>query len=293
MAKKEIDLSIIIISYNTEKLTLSCIKSVQKFSPKKYSYEIVVVDNDSKDQTVEKINNLKINNLTLIQSKTNLGFSGGNRLAIEKTNSKYVLLLNSDTKITQPVFDEMVEYMESNQLIGISSCGLKNSDGSNQVSGGYFPNIFRVFLWMTAIQRLPFMDNIFKPFHPKYAFDSDRNVDWVTGAFFLIRRETIEKIGNFDKDYFMYTEEVDFCFRAKKAGYEVKILPSINIIHYGGASSTQEFAIISEYKGIKTFYKKHYPSWQMPILRTFLFIGTLIRYLFVSNKTYGKALSQI
>ena len=111
-----------------------------------------------------------------------------------------------------------------------------------------------------------------------------------------MKREVIKDVGYFDKDYFMYTEEVDYCFRAKEKGWKVWYLPKWSIIHYGGASSTREFPILSEYKGVKTFYRKHMPSWQYPVLRFLLKFGAFLRIFILgllkgseAAKTYAKA----
>lgn len=289
---KEITLSIILVSYNTEKLTKVCLDSIYKYT-KDISFEVVVVDNDSHDDSLKMLSKFskKYSNFKLIKEKKNHGFSKGNNIGFENSKGKYILLLNSDTEFKSSFLDKIINYIDQNPKVGVLSCALANPDGSLQVSGGYFPTLNRVALWMT-IQRLPYLDKVFKPFHPKYAFTTKQEVDWVTGAFFLTRREIINKIGFLDEKYFMYTEEVDFCFRVKKQGYKIMFLPEWEIIHYGGASSSQEFAILSEYRGIKIFYKNHYPKWQYPVMRVFLKIGAVIRMLLISKKVYAKALHE-
>lgn len=289
----KIKLSIILVSYNTEKLTKVCLDSIYKFVTN-LNFEVIVVDNNSQDGSIEMLNEFqkKYKNLKLIKSKTNDGFSKANNIGYKTSKGEYVLLLNSDTEFKSKFIKKILEVMDYDKKIGVVSCALANPDGSFQVTGGYFPNLFRVALWMT-IQRLPFFDSLFKPFHPKKAFTTRQEIDWVTGAFFLTRKSIIEKIGFLDEKYFMYTEEVDFCFRVKKLGYKIIIMPQWNIIHYGGASSTHEFAILSEYKGLKIFYKNHYPRWQYPILRIFLKVGAILRMALVSKSIYAKALQEV
>ena len=108
----------------------------------------------------------------------------------------------------------------------------------------------------------------------------------------MVRREVLDKVGEWDENYFMYTEEVDLCFRIKKEGWKIYYLPKWSIIHHGGASATKEFAILNEYKGIKRFYKKNYPKWQMPILRVLLKTGALGRII-IFGLTEGKESAQI
>lgn len=296
------DLSIIIVSFNTKDLLVSCIKSVLRYT-KDIKFEIVVVDNDSKDNSAEEAK--KLGCLT-IKNKTNTGFAVANNQGFRISHGKYVLFLNSDTEIHDNVLGEMVKWMESNPKVGVASCSLKNKDGSLQATGGFFPSLMSVFSWMT-IQDFPFVDSIIKPFHPLHSksffakgasfYDRSRELDWVTGAFILTRKEILSKVDGWDEDYFMYVEEVDLCFRIKKLGYKVQYLPKWNIVHLGGASSkTSEFSLISEYQGVKKFYKKFYPSWQTPVLRIILKIGALGRVILFgilegkqSAKTYAKA----
>jgi GT2 family glycosyltransferase len=278
------DLSIVIVNFNTPELTKACIESVKKYTTS-IKYEIVLIDN----------------------SKDNKGFTGGNNLGIKKSKGRYVLLLNSDTLIHDNVLGEMISWMDKQSLslrdkkIGIASCALKNKDGSLQGTGGYFPTLLRVFSWMT-IQDFPFVDKFILPFHPTKEksflknedfYKTEKELDWVTGAFFLIRKEVIDEIGGLDEEYFMYTEETDFCFRAKEKGWKVIYNPKWFITHFGGASSTgNEFSVMSEYKNIKLFYRKHYPKWQYPILRLMLKVGALGRII-VLGTVRGKEYAQI
>lgn len=284
------DLSIIIINFKTRELTSNCIDSIIR-SVKRIKYEMFVIDNASNDGSYESLLKKYKNHkyIRFIKNSRNLGFSKANNLGAKKAKGKYLLFLNSDTITKNNTFKEMILWMEENKKIGVATCALKNKDGSLQGSGGYFPTLFRVFYWMFFIEDVPFLDKLIKPFHPVHAkspfynglqqFNKVRYQDWVTGAFFLVRRELFNKSGRFDEDFFMYTEEVDLCFRIKKLGFDVIYLPNWEIIHLGGASSTKEFPILSEYKGIKLFFQKNMPSWQYPFLRIFLKCGALLRAL--------------
>ena len=290
------DLSIIIPSYNTKELTVDCVKSVVR-NTSGISFEIIVIDNGSTDSSVDAISDMRneLRNLRLVANKRNLGFAGANNQGIEKSKGKYILFLNSDTLIHNNILSEMVDWMEGNPEVGIATSGIKNKDGSVQETGGYFPTLLRVTSWMT-IQDLPLMDRVIKPFHPKKSFyRNERELDWVTAAFMMVRREVVEK-GAWDEDYFMYTEDVDYCFRAKKHGWKVMYLPKWKITHFGGASGTREKTVLREFEGIKSFYKKHYQKWQYPVLRILLKIGALGRMLLLGIlrgrtefKTYAKA----
>lgn len=295
-----IDLSVIIVSYNTKQLLVDCIKSVIK-NTKGINYEIIVIDNASIDGSIKALKGLKVK---VIENEENVGFARANNQGIRLSKGKYILLLNSDTIVRDNVLFHMVRWMDNNTRVGISSCALLNPDESIQGSGGYFPTLPRVFSWMT-IQDIPFVDNLIKPYHPVHRksfntgtdfYITSKELDWVTGAFFLIRRDAIDDIGLIDEDYFMYVEDLDYCYMARKKGWKVYYVADFGIIHIGGASGTSEFAIVSEYKNLQLFYKKHYPSWQLPILRLLLKIGALARITLFgildgprSAKIYAKA----
>lgn len=303
------EVSIIIVSFNTKKLLLDCIESILRHT-KGLSYEIIVVDNASTDSSVQAVENLcrKYKQIKLIKNSKNLGFGAANNQGIKRAKGRYILLLNSDTLFRKNILSGMVSWMDKKENVGIVSCALKNKDGSLQGTGGYFPTIVRVFSWMT-IQDLPFVDYLIKPFHPVHRlspfrgesfYKRKKELDWVTGAFMLIRRQVIKDIGYFDEDFFMYTEEVDYCFRAKKSGWKIYYLPKFSIVHLGGASGREWGHVILEFEGVKLFYKKHYPAWQYPILRILLKFGALWRIFVigalkgrVAAKVYAKAFANI
>lgn len=302
-----VDLSIIIVSFNTKDFLEKCINSVEK-NAKGIEYEIIVVDNGSEDESREYLKKLQSSSVKVIFSKANLGFANGNNQGTKVSCGKYVLYLNSDTLILDNVLSEMVNWMDKNQKVGAASCMLKGKYGSLQGTGGYFPTLTRVFSWMT-IQDIPGVDFLIKPFHPFHGksffgkgesfYLKKKELDWVTGAFLLARKEVIDEVEGWDEEYFMYMEEVDLCYRIKKAGWEVWYLPRWGIIHYGGKSSTSEFPLLAEYNGVKLFYKKHFSSWQYPILRFLLKLGALGRIVLFgilegkeAAKIYAKAFIQ-
>lgn len=299
------DLSIIVVSYNTKKLTVECIKSVIEHT-KEINYEILVIDNASSDESVKELKRLAAQKklIKLIRNKKNLGFSKANNQGIKSASGKYLLFLNSDTLVTDNILGSMVKWVDDNPEVGIVSCSLKYKDGSLQGTGGYFPTLIRVFSWM-LIQDFPLVDKFIKPFHPmkeksiKKAnsfYQEEKELDWVTGAFMFTRRKVVDQIKGFDEEYFMYTEEVDLCYRAKQKGWKVWYKPQWSILHYGGASGTGENAVLNEFKGIKLFYKKNYSPWKYPVLRAILKIGSLGRILLFgliegksAAKVYAKA----
>lgn len=279
-------LSIIIVNFNTPDLTIECVEKINKHT-KNINFEIVIVDSNSSDGSFEILSNKfkNIEKIKVVKMRENLGFGMGNNFGVENSTGENILFINSDAFVNDNAIKTSLDYLLKNKNIGIVGPMLLNKDGSIQATGGYFPNLLNVFSWMT-IQDLPLIDYLIKPFHPHKTklktkndnfYFEERELDWVTAAFLMTKRDVFEKVKGFDKDYFMYTEEVDLCYKIKKLGFKVVYIPDAKVTHLGGASSTKEFAVISEFKGIKTFFKKHHPSWQMPILKFLLKIGSLLR----------------
>lgn len=302
------DLTIIIPNYNTAQLVKNAIDSF-KHSLFDVAYEIIVVDNGSEKGDIRTLRTLNVNvkNTKIIESLVNLGYGRANNLGLEIAKGKYILFLNSDTLADDINFVDIIQWMDNNPKVGAMSCKLKNRDGSIQGTGGYFPNLLRTFMWMFFLDDIPFMDLVIKPFHPQKAksfikndsfFRKYREIDWITGAFFLARRNVLGD--GFDKEIFMYGEDIELSKRIKDKGYSVVYNPSWSIIHLGGKSSDSSFPIISEFEGIKHYYKKHMHPYQLPILRLLLITGIAFRigvfYLLGKrnlSKTYAEAIATI
>lgn len=273
-----IDLSVIIVSYNAKDYLLNCLKSLDQ------KFEIIVVDNASTDGSTEEIKK-SFPQVKIIKNKKNLGFAKANNQGIKQASGRYILLLNPDTKILDNAISKMINWMDNNPKAAVSTCQLLNEDGSLQPTGGFFPTLPRLIAWQL------FLDDILplKSYHPKKQFyDKEKELDWVTGAFFLFRKEIIDKVGLFDEKFFMYAEELEYCHRIKKAGFKVFFTPRASIIHYGFKSGSKERALISEYESLKYFYQKHYPPYKAIFARIILKFGALIRSAIISRSTYEK-----
>lgn len=292
------DLSIIIVSTNIKDLLRKCLISVEK-AIKPIKAEIIDVDNNSTDGTAEMIAK-EFPKVKLIKKHRNRGFGENNNFGMKIAKGRYVLLLNSDTEIIDKnIFKEMIEWMDKHPKVGLASCALINPDRKTyQGSGGYFPTLLRVFAWMTFLDDLPFIDSFIKPYHPLHGwspfyqgenyFKKPQEQDWVTGAFFLMRKKAMDEAGLFDEDFFLYVEEVDLSYRIKKAGWQVRYLPKWKIVHYGQVTTGSESAMVNELKNLKLFYKKHYPSWKLPILSFLIKLGTLLRIIIFGLWKGGK-----
>lgn len=270
-------LSVIIPSFNQRKLLKACLVSIFK-ETQKISFELMVVDNASNDGTPLEVQK-NFPQVLLLQNKSNLGFAKACNQGARAAKGDYLLFLNQDTEIRDRALEKMVNFMEKNQEVDISGCKLLNQDGSLQPSVGFFPRLSKIFFWAFFLDDLPVLNRLIKPYHQeaKSFYTKTREVDWVTGAFLLTKKKVFKEIGGFDERFFMYAEEVDFCFRAKKVGFKVFYTPEATIIHKRDQFS--ENAILGEFKGLKIFFKRHKPFWEPPILRVLLKFAAFNRIL--------------
>jgi GT2 family glycosyltransferase len=299
------DLSIIIISSKKDYLSV-CLESVIS-ALKDIKSEVILIDNASQDKIYETVNK-NTPWIKVIRRESNGGFGENNNLGMKVAKGRYVLLLNDDTKIVDKnIFKDMVAWMDSHPRVGLATCALVNPDlKTYQGSGGSFPTLPKVFAWMTFLDDIPGLDNIIKPYHPLHSwspfhtnedfFRKPHKEDWLTGAYFLMRKEAMDAVGFFDEDFFLYVEEVELAYRFAKKGWEAWYLPKWKTIHYGMITNGSEKAAIFEMQNIKLFYKKHFPVWQIPILSMFLKIGAILRIIVYGlinpkvSKIYAKAL---
>lgn len=304
-------LSIIIVSYNTADITIQCLKSILSDKGlKQMDYEIIIVDNNSHDNSLIKIkefkNSLKISNLKfkIISNNFNAGFGGANNQGIKIAKGNYILLLNSDTIILHSAISQSLDWLSSHPEASTCTAQLLNQDKTIQASGGFFPNLANMFTWCLSLDDLPLINKIIKPIHPHtpkfYTHDNfytkDHQQDWVTGAFMLTRKPLLDKVKGFDENYFMYGEELELSYRLKLATKQNQVwyLIGPQIIHLGGASAANQIdPILNEYKGFLSFFKKHRPKWQLPIIKSLLKINALVRFIIKRSPMYLDICSKI
>lgn len=223
-------IAVSIVSYNTSNLLKKLLENL--YVQKNVKSEIWVVDNNSADNSVDMIkkNFPKVN---LIESKENLGFSKGQNLALKKIDKPLILILNPDTKLEPDSLSKMVHFMESNPEVGVASSKVRDAKGNLSSNGGDLPFGISLLSWLFNfdIAGLP-------SFHRNDDdFYAQGNVGWVSGAFMLVRKATLEKVKYFNEDYFMYFEDVELCYKAQKSGFRVAINSNTEITHLSGASS--------------------------------------------------------
>lgn len=237
------DVSIVLVSFNTKQLTRECIESIYEKTSGP-DYDIWVVDNASHDGSAEMIER-EFPGVNLIKSPENLGFGRANNLAIEKTGAKYVFLLNTDTVLLNNAVKILFDFMEKPGNEDIGACGgqLYNSDMSLQGSVGEFFDLDKLYkkcigINFTAIKhrnKKIFNRHVLKKDQQKRL--SPYEPDYIIGADLMLRKSALDKAGTFDERFFMFGEEAELCFRIRKNGYRIMFVPEAQILHYGGSSA--------------------------------------------------------
>ncbi len=254
----KIDLSIIIVSWNVRELLRECLLSIQN-SKQDLSYEIIVIDNASTDNTREMLEQ-DFPNLDVEYNKVNEGLAKPWNRAAEKSKGEYLLFLNDDTKIFDHVLDKCVTELKSDNNIGVLGCKIKNPDNSIQLSVRRFPTVWNQAVILSKLHNI-FPSLIRSYMMTDFDYNKSQNVDQVMGAFFLLPRTVFEKINGFDEEFFIWFEEVDVCRRVYDAGYVVRYFADASIIHYGGASFSQRRPLKLQKmfnKSLKIYFKKHH-----------------------------------
>lgn len=274
----KLDLSIIIVSYNTKKYLRDCLNSLYS-NTRGVKFEVIVVDNHSTDGSQQMLAK-HFPKVKLIKSQQNLGFGRANNLGAKQAKGKYLLFLNPDTLISPDSIKESIKLADQTSKLGALTIRLLFADSTIQPTGGYFPTLFRLLAWHTALDELPVLKHLIGPIHPPASFYTHSfEPDWITGAFMLIPSPVFNKVSGFDEHIFMYGEDLELCYRLKQLGYKVIYSNSPSITHLQSKASSSQFALISEITGIKYFYKKHKPSWQLPLVNIIFKLGSLLRLL--------------
>lgn len=234
-----IDVSTIIVSYNTENLLRECMAKLRT-TTQGLAGDIIFVDNASKDSSVDVIRS-DFSDCRLIANAQNVGFGRANNQAVPFAEGRYVLLLNTDAFVAPDTLVKTVAYMDAHPKCGILGVRLVGRDGVLQPSCRYFPTVWNTFLLRTGLDK--FFTSVRMVDDLAWAHDEVRSCDWVVGCYYLVRREVIQQVGLFDPRYFLYFEEVDHCFAAKKAGWEIVFYPHTTVIHLGGESAKSDGSI--------------------------------------------------
>ena len=256
------DLAIVIVSYNTKSDLENCLQSLHDHPPRA-SHEIVVVDNASRDGSVDAVR-ARWPAVTVIALNSNVGFASANNAGIRRTESELILLLNSDTIVPEGAIDRLIGAL--NELPGASVVGPKIVDGSGQAELSYG----RMMTPLAELKQKRLVRHA-SPLKLALMTSKTRQVDWVTAACMLVRRRDAEAAGLLDERYFMYCEDVDFCAAVRANGGKVYFTPLAQVVHLRGRSwRTNPGATADSYRRSQlAFYRKHHPLW-VPILKVYL-----------------------
>lgn len=271
----KIRLAVIIVSFNTREITLRCLKTLFAAlgSTPQVESEVWVVDNASHDGSVAATES-EFPDVRVIANSENHGFGKANNQAMKSSDAEYFLLLNSDAFIIGDAIGVLLRYLQAHSEVAIVGPQLLNRDGTLQASCWKFPSPSRVWLENLGIASLFPHTSSFGDYF-KWAHDSERDVDFVSGACFLIRREDYQKTGGFDEDFALYAEETDWQKRLTKRGRKIAFTPDAKVTHLGGASGGGT-AITKRkfFDGLDIYTRKHHGVAGVLLMRAGMIIGS-------------------
>ena len=282
-------LSIIIVNYNTAKIIINCIDSIYR-NTKNINYEIIVVDNASKDDSVNFIKK-KYPEIILIENRINNGYANAINQAIRKSNAEYVFILNPDTILINDSIQIFYNYMKENNDIACCGGNLVNMNSDSVISYGNFPSLKQIFFEEFGIRKI-FKKYYFRKLSPGCVYNESAisKVDYICGADIFIKKSIFEKTGLFDEDFFLYYEETEFFYRLKKSGYKSVILPEARIIHLEGQSlKNDEFEKLKlKKKSEFLFFKKCHGGFSSFSAKFLYLYGCLLKLIFKLDGTQFK-----
>ncbi len=285
-----VKLSVIIVNFNSGYFLKKCLLSLASSAFTSKDYEIIIIDNNSKDSSLNEALTVKGLNLILLKNEENVGFAKANNQGINKSEGEYILLLNPDTILEKDTLNKMLRFMEGQKDVGVSTCKVELPNGTlDDACHRGFPTPWNAFCHFSGIGKLFPTSQILNGYHLGYRnMDKIHEIDSCVGAFMMIRRSAGIKVGWLDEDYFWYGEDIDFCYRMKEKGYKVMFVPSSKIVHYKGISSglknhsqklstaneeTKKLATKSRFDVMRIFYKKHYEGKYPNFITNLVFLG--------------------
>lgn len=280
------DLTIIIVSWNTSGLLSQCLRSVYE-TGSRYQFEVIVVDNGSSDDSVAMVQE-RFADVKLIRNELNRGFAAANNQGLEIGTGRYFMLLNSDTIVLPGVLDTLIAMADQNPRVGVVGPKLLNMDGSLQMSWASFPSFLSEVLGQNFRHRNPVPDI-------PHTYD----VDWLMGACLLVRAEVVRGVGKLDEDYFFYSEETDWCFRIKKQNWKIWYTTDAAIYHLGGGSTRRGTVIqlVRLYHAKLLYFRKNHGNLASTVLRFGLALsntfGVVRRLVFMNWRDRDAALERI
>lgn len=289
-----VNLSIIILSYNTKDLTEKCLLTLLKNlnKNKNLTVEIIVLDNASTDGSVQMLKRVERENkdVKVILNDKNLGFAKGNNKALKTATGRYVLYLNSDVLLKKIDFVELVEYLKNNSKVGGLTVKMLLSENEiDPASHRGFPTLSSSLFYFLSLEYLtksiPLLNRIFGGYHLTHLnLNEIHEIDSPSGAFFMVKTEILKKIGGFDEDFFFYGEDLDLAFRIKERGYKIVYYPKFEVFHlkHGSSGLALRFHF---YDAMRIFYKKHYEEHNSKLINKFVYLlFSILKYRYVKNR---------
>ncbi|HEY8692788.1 MAG TPA: glycosyltransferase family 2 protein [Chloroflexota bacterium] len=274
-----LQLSVIVVNWNVRELLRTCLKSVQAelaaLPPEEV--EVIVVDNASRDASVEMLG-AEFPGVRRIVNVANVGFGAANNQALMESDGRYVLFLNPDTEVRAGAIGRLLAFIDQRPRVACVGPRLLNPDGSTQPSRRGFPGVATAFVESTVLQRhlggLRALRRFYRGGQPE---DQPQRVDWLVGACLLVRRSALDEVGAFDERFFMYSEEMDLCYRLREAGCEAWYVPEAEVVHHEAASSSQDLfrRNVNFHESRYRFFRKHHGAAPALVLRWFVF-GTFL-----------------
>ncbi|MDP1743367.1 MAG: glycosyltransferase family 2 protein [Candidatus Amesbacteria bacterium] len=258
-------LSVIIINHNTPEITKKCVECV--LASKNIKLEIILVNNTPSDK-------FSFPGVKIINNKTPHGFGANNNIGMKVAKGDKILLLNSDAYVYPDTLAKC--YAQDYDVLG---CQLLNEDLSIQPSWGYFPTLRRIFQFQVFVDNFPIIRKYIDSIHVRdlSRFKTTQKVDWVMGAFTMLKREVYEKTGGFDENFFMYGEEVELQFRSAKLAFETWYYPEAKSVHLARQSNTFTTSFLGEMQGYLYWFKKYNSPLEQFLLKLVLLFGCAIR----------------
>lgn len=284
-----VDLSIVIVSYNTKEFLKKCLESIVQSVSEKIRYEIIVVDNNSSDNSVEVVKrsfDFAQDKIFIIKNSENFGFSKANNIGVKSSNGKYLLFLNPDTIVRKNIIETMVEFVDSHKDAGAATCRVELPNGTiDDACHRGFPTPWNSFCYFLGVGKLFSSSELLNGYHLGFRdLDKVHEIDACAGAFMLVRKSAGEGVGWWDEDFFWYGEDLDLCYRLKLKNWKIYYIPAVSILHYKGVSGgikkhslaistaskeTKLQATRARFEAMRIFYRKHYIN-KYPKLVTWL-----------------------
>ncbi len=293
MMENKVD--IILITYNSQYFIEGCLNSILQSQNFHYKVNIIVIDNNSSDDTLELLKKFP-NRIKIITNNTNVGFAAACNQGLSITDAEYIFLLNPDTILVNDVLKIFIDFMEkeNNKNVWCVGAQLFIENGKKSKSSGRFPNLIDVFMEQVGIKR--FITKIFDKVtnNKRYSKDSISEVPYIMGCDMFIRRNIIERIGLFDERFFLNFEEVELAWRAKKEGYKCMLLPDAKIIHYSGKSFPDLKNSFSHlWYGQLMFFKVTQNRYRFFIAKVYHLMGGFSRLVIKFDKFYFSHIKKI